>query len=108
MEKKIQVALDTTANPEVVVIPFIATVKSGDKIRWTLIANEDFKFSILTPEKNYIHDIHRSDTEITARYDAPPDSDVKYKIVVHDANCNPHSTVPNIHMDTGGPTIKNK
>jgi hypothetical protein len=108
MEKKIQVALDTTANPEVVVIPRIAIVKSGDKIRWTLIANEDFKFSVLTPEKKYIHDIQSGATEITAMYDAPPKSTVDYTIIVHDANGKPHSTVAHRPIENGGgPTIKN-
>ncbi|MGO9038440.1 MAG: hypothetical protein ACLPX1_02755 [Steroidobacteraceae bacterium] len=108
MGKKIQVALDTTANPQVVVIPYIAVVKSGDKIRWTLIANEDFKFAILTPEKKFIHDIQYSATEITATYDAPPNSAVNYVITVHDTNGNPHSTAAHSAAPGGGgPTIKN-
>lgn len=63
---------------------------------------------ILTPEKKFIHDIQYSATEITATYDAPPNSAVNYVIIVHDANGNPHNTVA--HSATaggGGPTIKN-
>jgi hypothetical protein len=104
----VQVALDTTADPEVVVIPHVSTVGKHEAIRWTLIKNEDFKFAVLTPQSGALHDINRCDKEITATYDAPPEGKVDYTVEVYDKNGNKHTTIASGQIESGGgPTIRN-
>lgn len=110
MEKIVQVALDTTAHTEVVVIPNIATVnRHGDKIRWTKIKNEDFTFASLTPTTPPFSSVVVADDVITADYDArvPGADKVDYQINVKKAADRREYTTRS-HIDTGGPTIKNK
>jgi len=113
MAIEVQVALDTTANPEVVVIPNIATAQQHDQIQWTQIGNEVFKFFKLTAKKRTLHDPNVVDTAITAAYDAPANSSVDYAIIVKDTKGRKHSTVPKKGVKKrpitggGGPTIKN-
>jgi hypothetical protein len=108
MAIKVQVALDTTADPEVVVIPLIATAQASDQIQWTQIANEYFTFAKIRPDNGAIHDPHYSNTQVTATYDADATGKVDYTIVVHDASGGQHTTVPKRPIKTGGgPTIKN-
>jgi hypothetical protein len=108
MEKIVQVALDTTADHEVVVIPNIATVNPhGHTIRWTQIANEDFTFDPLTPISPPFSNVVVTEHVITARYDARGSGadKVDYKITVQKVK-GPHYTTGG-RIDTGGPTIKN-
>jgi hypothetical protein len=118
MTVKIQVVLDTTADPEVVVIPEVATANAHDKIQWTQIQNEGFTFGKLEPQNTSIHDPdYGGGTVMTAGYDAKPKSSVHYKITVYDnVNNQPHTTDPKSRKgetrggpvgNGGGPTIKN-
>ena len=113
MVTKVQVALDTTANPEVIVVPSIANAQRHDQIQWTQIANEPFTFFKLTAKKKTLHDPNVSATVITAGYDAPANSSVDYTIIVKDTKGGTHSTVPKTGVKGrpttggGGPTIKN-
>ncbi len=104
----VQVALDTTANPQVIVIPFVPIVSRHEEIIWTRIANEVFTFDSLTAKKSTLHNIKRSPTEITATYDAKAKDQCNYTIVVRDAHGDPHDTITRGGITTGGgPTIKN-
>jgi|ERR1700688_2200078 len=104
----VQVALDTTANPQVTVIPFAPIVSRHEEIIWTPIANEHFTFVSLTAKKSTLHDIDTSDTEITATYDAKAKDQCDYTIVVRDANGGLHDSITRRAIEGGGgPTIKN-
>lgn len=118
MTVKIQVALDTTADPEVIVIPWVATANAHDQIQWVQIPNEGFRFVVLTPQDNRIHDPNYGDgTVMNAGYDAKAAGSVHYKIIVYDTvNNQPHTTDPKRRKgetkggpvgNGGGPTIKN-
>jgi hypothetical protein len=107
----IHVTLDTTANPEVIVIPFAPIVRRHEEIIWTRTANEYFTFLPLTPEKGTLHDIelNADASEMTATYDAKAKDECDYTVTVLDANGFRHDT---IHKGRpigtgGGPTIKN-
>lgn len=104
----VQVALDTTANPQVIVIPFAPIVSRHEEIIWTPIANEDFTFVSLTAKKSTLHDIKPSPAQITATYDAKAKDQCDYTIVVRDAHGGLHDTITRGGITTGGgPTIKN-
>lgn len=104
----VKVALDTTANPQVTVIPFAPIVGRHEDIVWVPLANEPFVFASLTAVKGTLHDIQRTDDKITATYDANAKDECNYTIVVRDAKGFPHDTiVPLSIRNGGGPTIKN-
>jgi hypothetical protein len=104
----IQVALDTTADPQVTVIPFAPTVSRHEEIIWTPIGNVSFAFVSLKAEKKTLHDPIVNPTQITATYDAKGKDHCDYTIVVRDANGGLHDTKYRGGIEGGGsPTIKN-
>jgi hypothetical protein len=109
MTQKIQVALDTTIKPPVVVVPGHPIVQRHDKIRWTQITNQNFTFYSFTPEESPgpFSNIKVSNKKITASYDANAAGEHGYVIGVT-ATANGRRYSSTMIGNGGSPTIKNK
>jgi hypothetical protein len=107
MTQIIQVALDSTNSPPVVVIPEHPTIQRHDNIQWTPIANEPFTFSSFTPKKKPFSTVVLGPQLITAQYDADAAGEHGYVIVVT-ATANGKRYRSTVIGNGGSPTIKNK
>jgi hypothetical protein len=110
MTQIIQVSLDTTKKPPVIVKPAHPNVQRHVKIQWTqVVTNEHFTFYSFTPKENPspFSNIVLSDQQITANYDANAAGEHGYVIVVTATADGKHYSSAAI-TNGGGPTIKNR